>query len=290
MTIPRAPSGPGLLSALGPSAPPDRFDPGALEQRRFERDRSQAVLVLLTLAVPMAAFGINDWLVLGNDWTRLALAWSARAVVVVTLAATGVFLRRAPNRARLERILFAALMVGVLFSILTHLGRPRNSLLPTRFELLSVVGFYVVVNLRTLLQAVPAILLSVSSVSLVIFWHTEVPAPELVSIVICFVVANVLGLLITARRNAAEAEEDAAWRAVTFAHASLQRTTRELRALRAVVPICPSCRKVRGAREAWQQLESFVAERGDVVFSQILCPSCLQKEFGAVIPPADGPG
>lgn len=283
MTTPRDSSSPGLSSPLVPSGPPERFEPEALEQRRFERDRSQAVLVLVALSAPLAAFGINDWLIFGDNWPRLALSWSARAATVLAIAVVGVQLRRAPNRARFERIMFPTLMAGVVISILTHLGRPRNSLLPTRFELLCVVGFYVALHLRTRLQAVPAILLSVVSVALVLFWHTDVSGPEIVSIVVCFLVANVLGLVITARRHAAEAEEDTAWRAVTFAHATLQRTTRELRALRAVVPICPTCRKVRGAREAWQQLESFVAERGDVEFSQILCPACLQKEFGAVL-------
>lgn len=283
MTTPRESSSPGMSSPLGRGGPSERFDPEALEERRFDRDRSQAVLVLAALSVPLAAFGINDWLIFGDNWPRLALSWSARAATVLAIAVVGIHLRRAPNRARFERILFATLMAGVVISIVTHLGRPRNSLLPTRFELLCVVGFYVALHLRTRLQAVPAILLSVVSVALVLFWHTDVSGPEIVSIVVCFLVANVLGLLITARRHAAEAEEDTAWRAVTFAHATLQRTTRELRALRAVVPICPTCRKVRGAREAWQQLESFVAERGDVEFSQILCPACLQKEFGAVL-------
>ena len=101
--------------------------------------------------------------------------------------------------------------------------------------------------------------------------------------------ANVLGILITRRRHAADAQEDVAWRAVTLAHATLQRTIGELRALRGVVPICPACRKVRGARQGWQQLEAFVAERGDVEFSNILCPACLQKEFGAVLSDTETP-
>ena len=94
--------------------------------------------------------------------------------------------------------------------------------------------------------------------------------------------ANVLGILITRWRHASEAEEEAAWRAVTFAHASLQRTVRELRAVRSVVPICPSCRKVRCARDGCQHLEAFAAERGDVEFSKVLCQPCLQQEFAAV--------
>lgn len=284
MTMPRGSSRPGPTSPAGRDGPTtERFEPEALATRRFDRDRSQAVMVLVSLSVPLAVFGINDWLVFGDDWPRLTLAWSVRAVVIFALAATCVVLRRVPNRERFERILFGTLMTGAFLSIVTHVGRPRNSLLPTRFELLCVVGFYAALNLRTLMQAVPALLLSVTSVSLTLFWHTDVATADLVSIVVCFLLSNVLGILIAVRRHAAEAEEDAAWRAVTSAHATLLRTTRELRALRSVVPICPTCRKVRGAREAWQQLEAFVAERGDVEFSQILCPACLQSEFGAVL-------
>ena len=259
------------------------FDPESLEQRRFERDRDQAVMVLVALLVPLAAFGINDALFAAGDWRSLAVAWAFRAAAVTALALTGLRLKRAPDRARLEQVLFSTLMAGVALSVLTHLGRPRSSLLPTRFELLCVVGFYVALPLRTRLQLVPALLLSAASLSLVFLWHTGVSGPELVSNAVCFILANVLGILITRRRHAADAEEEVAWRAVTYAHSSLQRTVRELRALRAVVPICPSCRKVRGAREGWQQLEAFVAERGDVQFSKVLCPSCLQKEFGAVL-------
>jgi hypothetical protein len=270
-------------------APPVVFDPEALEQRRFQRDRSQAVAVLVALVVPLAAFGINDVLLDGGNWRNLTVALTFRAASVAVLALMGWHLRKIRSRARLERILFTALLASVLFSLVTHLGRPRNSLLPTKFELLCLVGFYVALPLRTRLQVVPALLLSAVSLSLIFFWHTEVSAPERVSHAVCFVLANVLGILITLRRHAAEAEEDVAWRAVTFAHSSLQRTIRELRALRSVVPICPACRKVRGAREAWQQLEAFVAERGDVEFSKVLCPACLQKEFGAVLGESPAP-
>lgn len=280
----------GTTEPVAGVAPPFVFDPEALEQRRFDRDRSQAVVVLVALVVPLAAFAVNDAMLTGDSVRQLAVAWTVRSVGVGALVLTAFQLRRARTRARFERVLFAALMVGVVLMVVTHLGRPRSSLLPTRFELLVVVGCYVALPLRTGLQMVPALVLSAVSLSLVFFWHTDVSVPELVSHAACFALANVLGILITRRRHAAEAEEDVAWRAVTFAHASLQRTIRELRALRSVVPICPSCRKVRGAREAWQQLEAFVAERGDVEFSKVLCPACLQKEFGAVLSDETPPG
>jgi len=279
----------GTTEPVAGVAPPVVFDPEALEQRRFQRDRSQAVAVLVALTLPLAAFGVNDVLLDEGNWRSLTVALTVRIASVAALAFMGWQLRKISTRARLERILFSTLMAAVLFSLVTHLSRPRNSLLPTKFELLCVVGFYVALPLRTRLQVVPALLLSAVSLSLVFFWHTEVSAPERVSHAVCFILANVLGILITQRRHAAAAEEDVAWRAVTYAHSSLQRTLRELRALRSVVPICPACRKVRGAREAWQQLEAFVAERGDVEFSKVLCPACLQKEFGAVMPvPGEG--
>lgn len=283
MTTPR------VSSSAVPSPPPSggwqtgTFEPEALELRRFERDRNQAVAVLVALLIPFAAFGINDVLLAGGIWRQIAFAWTLRAAAVTALAFTGLRLRRAPNRPSLERILRVALMVGILMAVGTHLGRPRDSLLATRFELICVIGFYVALPLRTRLQMVPALTLSAVSVLLAFFWHSGVSDPELVSLTVCFVLANVLGILIARWRHLADAEEAAAWRAVTYAHGTLQRTVRELRALRSVIPICPSCRRVRCAPENCQHLEVFASEHRDVEFSSVLCPACLHSEFGAVV-------
>ena len=49
-----------------------------------------------------------------------------------------------------------------------------------------MVGYYVALPLRTLLQAVPAFALSAVSVALVLFWHTNVPGTDILSQVVCF--------------------------------------------------------------------------------------------------------
>jgi len=263
---------------LDPSPSPD-----ALEQRRFERDRQQARDVLAALALPLAAFGATDVLIANGDMRRLAALWTARALVLAALALVWRQLGRTNTRVAFERVLFAAQMAGVAVSIVTHVGRGADTLVVTRFELLCVVGYYLAMPMRTLFQVVPAVTLTTASLGMVVFWHRGVSGPELVSLVVSFTLANALGALLTTRRHAADAEEALAWRAMAMSQASLQKTIRELRALRGAVPICASCRKVRGAREAWQQLEAYVAERGDVEFSPILCPSCLEKEFGAVV-------
>jgi hypothetical protein len=257
--------------------------PDALEQRRFERDREQAQQVLAALALPLAAFGITDAIVADGDLRRLGVMWSVRALVLLSLALVWYLLGRTTTRHAFERLLFAAQLAGVMVSIGTHFGRGPETLVVTRFELLCVVGYYVAVPMRTLFQVVPALTMTAVSLGLVAFWHTGVTGPELVSHAVCFTLANVLGVLLTTRRRAVQAEEERAWRALVQARDTLQQTVNELRALRSVVPICPQCHKVCDARHAWQKLEAYVAARGDVEFSPILCPTCLVGRFGAVL-------
>ena len=256
--------------------------PEALEWHRFERDRAQALTVVAVIALPIAAFGIIDFMVAKSD-VRLAILWSVRGATLLALGALWYGLRAAPTRRLFERMIFTAQLIGVALAIASHVGRGPESLFITRFELVCVVVYYLMVPAHSRMQAVPAGLLSVASVSMVLFWHTNVSGPELVSHLVCFALANVLGLLVAQHKQATAAAEDAAWRALVRARDHLQQTVAELRALRGVVPICPQCHKVRDARNAWQQLEAYVAAQGDVEFSAILCPSCLVGEFGAVL-------
>ena len=281
MTTPRPTPTRGIerTTALADPSP----SPDALERRRFERDIEQARQVLAALALPLAAFGINDAIIAGGNLRLLAVMWSVRVLMLVALAAVWYQIGRTTTRVAFERLLFAAQIAGVAIAIGTHFGRGPDSLVVTRFELLCVVGYYVAMPMRTLFQVVPALTMSIASLGLVAFWHTGVTGPEFVSHVVCFALANVLGVLLTTRRKAVEAEEELAWRALVRARDHLQQTVTELRSLRGIVPICPQCHKVRGAKDAWQQLEAYVASRGDVEFSPILCPSCLVGEFGAVL-------
>lgn len=263
-----------------PSVP--AMTPETLERHRFERDRAQALTVVAVLALPIAAFGIIDFMV-AKSGVRLAILWSVRGATLLALGALWYALRDAPTRQRFERTLFTAQLIGVALAIASHVGRGPHALFITHFELLSVVVYYLMVPGRTRMQAVPAVTLSVVSVGMVLLWHTGVSGPELVSHVVCFGLANALGLLVARHRQATAAAEEAAWRALVRARDHLQQTVAELWALRGVIPICPHCHKARNAHNAWQQLEAYVAARGGVEFSSILCPSCLVGEFGAVL-------
>lgn len=69
---------------------------------------------------------------------------------------------------------------------------------------------------------------------------------------------------------------------------SLSDRVRELEAalanvkrLQGLLPICSYCKKIRDDKNYWQQVESYLGERGDLRFSHGICPEC----FEAVVRP-----
>lgn len=43
------------------------------------------------------------------------------------------------------------------------------------------------------------------------------------------------------------------------------------------LPICANCKKIRDDQGYWKELESYICQRADVVFSHSICPECAQK-------------
>jgi len=50
-----------------------------------------------------------------------------------------------------------------------------------------------------------------------------------------------------------------------------------VKALEGLIPICSYCKNVRDDHDYWQQVESYIGSRTDVVFSHAICPSCYDR-------------
>lgn len=66
----------------------------------------------------------------------------------------------------------------------------------------------------------------------------------------------------------------------------LQRRNRELeeklahiRRLEGLLPICASCKSIRDEGGAWRQIEDYVGQRTEAVFSHGICPECMKKLY-----------
>jgi AmiR/NasT family two-component response regulator len=62
-------------------------------------------------------------------------------------------------------------------------------------------------------------------------------------------------------------------------NAELQDAFAEIKTLRGILPICSSCKKIRDDEGYWNQLETYIQEHSEAVFSHGLCPECAKKLY-----------
>lgn len=63
-------------------------------------------------------------------------------------------------------------------------------------------------------------------------------------------------------------------------HAKLEH---EIKVLKGVIPICACCHKIRNDKEMWQQMEAYISEHSEALFSHSLCPDCFERERKAFL-------
>jgi sigma-B regulation protein RsbU (phosphoserine phosphatase) len=59
----------------------------------------------------------------------------------------------------------------------------------------------------------------------------------------------------------------------------LQKALAEIRTLKGLIPICSCCKKIRDDKGYWNQLESYIGEHTDAVFSHGICPTCAERLY-----------
>ncbi len=76
------------------------------------------------------------------------------------------------------------------------------------------------------------------------------------------------------------------WREVVRLNQSLQIANNDLmkalsdvRVLREILPICSNCKKIRDDDGYWKQVELYISENTNTLFSHGICPDCLEKMY-----------
>lgn len=49
--------------------------------------------------------------------------------------------------------------------------------------------------------------------------------------------------------------------------------------LEGIIPICSYCKKIRDDKDSWLQLEQYLSEHSDAVFSHGICPHCMEEQM-----------
>lgn len=54
---------------------------------------------------------------------------------------------------------------------------------------------------------------------------------------------------------------------------------KKIKTLNGLVPICASCKKIRNDNGYYEQLEKYIMDHSDAVFSHGICPDCMKKLY-----------
>ena len=68
----------------------------------------------------------------------------------------------------------------------------------------------------------------------------------------------------------------------------LEQALTRIKRLEGVLPICSHCKKIRlsGAdpkkQEGWLQIERYISEKSEAMFSHSICPDCMKKHYSEI--------
>ena len=63
----------------------------------------------------------------------------------------------------------------------------------------------------------------------------------------------------------------------------LEQALTEIKTLAGILPICSYCKQIRNDEGYWQQVEEYISEHSEAMFSHGLCPDCYKKEMANFI-------
>ena len=55
-----------------------------------------------------------------------------------------------------------------------------------------------------------------------------------------------------------------------------------IKQLEGLIPICMHCKKIRDDRESWSQLEKYLSDHSDAMFTHGICPTCYEEQMGEI--------
>lgn len=78
-----------------------------------------------------------------------------------------------------------------------------------------------------------------------------------------------------AARETAETQQRALLRDLERTNGELEQRLSEIKTLRGLLPICSYCKKIRDDKGYWNQIEGYVTEHSEALFSHGICPACM---------------
>ena len=65
--------------------------------------------------------------------------------------------------------------------------------------------------------------------------------------------------------------------------AELEAALARVKQLEGIIPICMYCKKIRDDQQNWHQLETYISNHSEVLFSHGMCPHCAEEQMKIVL-------
>jgi response regulator RpfG family c-di-GMP phosphodiesterase len=65
---------------------------------------------------------------------------------------------------------------------------------------------------------------------------------------------------------------------LTLRNAELEAALGRVKQLEGIIPICMYCKKIRDDLDSWQQLEKYISDHSEALFSHGICPECAKVQ------------
>ena len=60
----------------------------------------------------------------------------------------------------------------------------------------------------------------------------------------------------------------------------LEAALARVKQLEGIIPICMFCKKIRDDQQSWHQLEAYISDHSEALFSHGICPHCAEEQYG----------
>ncbi|MEI6208177.1 MAG: hypothetical protein WCP20_15460 [Desulfuromonadales bacterium] len=77
-------------------------------------------------------------------------------------------------------------------------------------------------------------------------------------------------------------EQELLTETVTLQKEEIESTINRMKRLEGIISICMHCKKIRNEHESWDQLEKYISQHSDAMFSHGICPECIEKHHPKV--------
>lgn len=62
-------------------------------------------------------------------------------------------------------------------------------------------------------------------------------------------------------------------------NSELEKAILSVKQLEGIIPICMYCKNIRNDKESWQQMEAYISEHSEAMFSHGICPDCFELKM-----------